>query len=107
MKALVALLCILCGSAGRTGSTDSDDGSYDVSSSGRIVTAMPVVLDPMGYYELLGLKPDIEVRAAALQQCWLGSEEIKLSLQHKRGAAAPSGDYQKRRRRLHHVLRLH
>jgi hypothetical protein len=25
---------------------------------------MPVVLDPMGYYELLGLKPDIEVTAA-------------------------------------------
>jgi hypothetical protein len=56
--------CSLCWSTGRTGSTDSDDGSYDASSSGRIATAMPVVLDPMGYYELLGLKPDIEVGAA-------------------------------------------
>jgi hypothetical protein len=47
-------------------STDSDYGS-SASSSGRIATAMPVVLDPMGYYEVLGLTPAIE----------LDEEEIK------------------------------
>ena len=32
------------------------------SSSGRVAAAVAVVLDPMGYYEILGLTPAIEVR---------------------------------------------
>jgi hypothetical protein len=47
-------------------SMDGDDGS-SASSSGRIATALPVVLDPMGYYKVLGLTPAIE----------LDEEEIK------------------------------
>lgn len=48
------------------GSTDLDDDSSGASSSGRIATAVAVVMDPMGYYEILGIKPAIEVGGEGL-----------------------------------------
>lgn len=44
----------------------SVDESSSASSSGRIATAVAVVMDPMGYYEVLGLTPAIEVSSSTL-----------------------------------------
>lgn len=69
---------------------DGDDGS-STSSSGRLATALPVVLDPMGYYEVLGLTPAIEVstpRAAAAAAEPLGAQRVG-RLQH--GAPSQQG----------------
>jgi len=46
-----------------------DYGSSSASSSGRTATAVAVVLDPMGYYEMLGLSPGSEV-----SHCFVSSQ---------------------------------